>query len=436
MKFRLIIVLSVFTVSLRAQEPLTLEQAVARVLEQNFAVRIEKNSVQEAINNNTAANAGYLPTIGVTADQFWSNYNTRQVFFSGQVNESSGAKNTSTAIAARLDWTFFDGFRMFAADKRLQLQEDAARFQLTAEMEMQIYQVAVLYSTILQEQQLATVYQQALELSSERYKLVELKLANGAATQLQLLQARLDLTADSSAFLQHNKRLSDLKIDLNTVMGEDPYTPFTIAGSIAPAPSLAWEAAWQQAQNQNTQLLLAKSAIAITEMQTRELRSAYYPQIGVYGQYMYGAQQNQVGILNSSRTFGPGVGLTLQWTILDRLSTYTALKNNNLYLENAQLVQQQQEQFIKAELRKTFNEYECARRNLTLEQQSIMNTEEAFEIARQSYENGSITALELREIQYAIVEAQSRLSLAQLTLKTAELNISLSTGNFQQLLNN
>ena len=119
MKFRLIIVLSVFTVSSWAQEQLTLEQAIGRVLEQNFAVRIEKNSVQEAINNNTAANAGYLPTIGITADQFWSNYNTRQVFFSGQVNESSGAKNRSTAIAARLDWTFFDGFRMFAADKRL-----------------------------------------------------------------------------------------------------------------------------------------------------------------------------------------------------------------------------------------------------------------------------------------------------------------------------
>ena len=436
MKLRLILLLSVFTVSLRAQEPLTLEQAIAHVLEQNFAVRIERNTVREAVNNNTAANAGYLPTIDLTADQFWSNYNTRQVFFSGQVNESSGAKNQSTAIAARLDWTFFDGFRMFAVDRRLQLQEDAARFQLTAEMEMQIYQVAVLYYTILQEQQLETVYRQALELSSERYKLIELKLANGAATQLQLLQARLDLTADSSAFLQHSKRVSDLKVDLNTVMGEDPYTPFTIAGSIAPAPSLAWEAAWQQAQIQNTQLLLAKSAIAITEMQQKELRAAYYPQIGVYGQYIYGAQQNQVGILNSSRTFGPGVGLTLQWTILDRLSTYTALKNNNLYRENAQLVQQQQEQFIKAELRKTFNEYEWARQNLELEQQSILNTEEAFEIARQSYENGSITALELREIQYAIVEAQSRLSLAQLTLKTAELNISLSTGNFRQLLSN
>jgi len=436
MRLVLSILLSVFTVSLQAQETLTLEQAVSRVLEQNFAVRIEKNTVQEAINNNNIANAGYLPVIGITADQYWSNYNTRQVFFSGQVNESAGAKNQSTAVAARLDWTFFDGFRMFAADRRLQLQEDAARFQLTAEMEMQIYQVAVLYYTILQEQDMTSVYQQALELSAERYKIVELKLNNGAATQLQLLQARLDLTADSSVVLQHNKRLSDLKVDMNTLMGQEALAPFSLQGSIAPEPAISWEAALQQSKEQNTQLLLAKSAIAITEMQRKEARSAYYPQIGVYGQYIYGSQQNQVGVLNSSRTFGPGVGFTLRWTILDRLSTYTTLRNNQLYIDNAGLVQQQQEQFIGAELRKTYNEYEWARQNLELEQQAILNTEEAFDIARTSYENGSITNLELREIQYAIVQAESRLSTAQLSLKTAELNISLTTGNFQRLLNN
>jgi len=436
MKILLSILLSVLAGASWSQETLTLEQAVGRVLEQNFDIRIEKTVLQEAINNNNIANAGYLPVIGLTADQYWSNYNTRQVFFSGQVNESSGAKNQSTSVAARLDWTFFDGFRMFAADKRLQLQEDAARFQLTAEMEMQVYQVAVLYYTILQEQELTPVYQQALELSVDRYKLVELKLNNGAATQLQLLQARLDLTADSSLVLQHNKLLSDLKVDLNTLMGRESTAPFTLQGSIVPEASISWETALQQAQAQNSQLLLAKSAIAITEMQRKEVRSAYYPQIGIYGQYVYGAQQNQVGVLNSSRTIGPGVGFTLRWTILDRLSTYTALKNNQLYIDNAELVQQQQQQLIEAELRKTYNEYEWARQNLALEQQTILNTEEAFEIARQSYENGSITNLELREIQYAIVQAESRLSTAQLALKTAELNISLTTGNFQRLLNN
>lgn len=417
------------------QGTLTLEQVVSNVLERNFSVQIQRNLVEVAENDNNIGNAGYLPAVSINGEQNWSSNNTRQEFFSGQVNEADGAKSRSTAIAARLDWTFFDGFRMFATDKRLQLQEDNARYQLTAEMEMQIYQAAILYYTILQTQELTPVYEDALDLSRERYSIVELKQKNGAATQLELLQARLDLTADSSVLLQHQKYLSDLKVDMNTLMGLPVSTPFTIEGSILPEAAITWESALAQAQEQNTQLLLAKSAIAITEMERKEARSAYYPQLGVYAQYAYGSSQNQVGLLRSNQTHGPGAGFTLRWTILDRLSTYTALKNNQLFYENAQLAEQQQQQFVEAELLKTFNEYLWAKQNLELEQQTILNTSEAFEIARVSFENGSMTSLELREIQYAIVQAESRLSAARLTLKTAELNLSLTTGNFKRLLN-
>lgn len=432
---RLSFLFSLLAFSAFGQGTLTLEQVVSNVLERNFQVQIQRNLVEVAENDNNVGNAGYLPTVAITGEQNWSSNNTRQEFFSGQVNEADGAKSRSNALAARLEWTFFDGFRMFATDKRLQLQEDNVRYGLTAEMEMQIYQAAILYYTILQTQELTPVYEDALELSRARFAIVDLKLRNGAATQLELLQARLDLTADSSILLQHQKYLADLKVDMNTLMGQPAATPFTIEGSILPETAISWESAWEQAQEQNTQLLLAKSAIAITEMERKEARSAYYPQLGVYAQYAYGSSQNQVGLLRSNQTFGPGAGLTLRWTILDRLSTYTALKNNQLYYENAQLVEQQQQQFVEAELRKTFNEYLWAKQNLELEQQTILNTSEAFEIARVSFENGSMTSLELREIQYAIVQAESRLSAARLTLKTAELNLSLTTGNFKRLLN-
>lgn len=423
-----------FTFTALGQENLTLETIVSRVLENNFDVRIVRNSVQEAANNNTIGNAGYLPEIGITAEQNWSKNNTRQEFFSGQVNQADGAKNTSTNAAIRLEWTFFDGFRMFAADRRLQLQEDAATVQLTAEMEMQIYQAAILYYTLLQQQELTGVYQQALALSNERFRIVDLKVRNGAANELQRIQARLDLTADSAQLLQHFKQLADLKTDLNTLMAQPVATPFTVSGIITPEVSLTWENALQQAKSQNTGLLLAKSDIAILEQQRKEARSYYYPQLGLYGQYAYANSQNQIGILNSSRTYGTGVGFTLRWTILDRLSTYTALKNNTLYAENAVLRQQQQEQFIESELLKSFNEYTWAKTNLELEQQTVVDAEAIFSIARQSYENGSITPLELREIQFSVVEAQSRLLTAQLNLKAAELNIFLTTGGFQGLL--
>lgn len=417
-----------------SQDKLTLEDIVARVLKQNFDVQLERNNVLQAGNNNNAGNAGYLPTIALAADQNWSVNNTRQQFFSGQVNQASGAKNNSTNASIRLNWTLFDGFKMFATDQRLQLQEDLATVQLTAEMEMKVYQAAVLYYTIVQLQRLTPVYNQALDLSVARHDLISKKLKNGASTRLQLIQARLDLTADSSALLQHQKQLAGLKIDLGTLMGQNTPLNAEVSGDLRADSTLQWESTLQLAKEQNTQLLLSKAAIAISEMQRKEAQSFYYPQLAFYGQYAFATSENQIGILNSSRSYGTGFGFTLRWNILDRLSNYTNLKNTELQMQNAALVKEQQELLIESELRKSFNEYQWANENLKLELQGIQNTEEIFAITEQSLLNGAITNLELREIQFSVIQAQSRLLTAQLALKTAELNIALTTGNFKKLL--
>lgn len=434
MKIILSYFLLLFPVLSIAQNKLNLEDLVSLVLKQNFDLQLERNNVQVAANNNNPGNAGYLPTITLEADQNWSRNNTRQQFFSGQVNEASGAKNKSTNAAVRLNWTLFDGFKMFAADKRLQEQENLATIQLTAEMEMKIYQTAVFYYTILQLQKMTPVYKQALELSVARYDLINQKLKNGAATRLQLIQARLDLTADSSVLLQHNKQLADLKIDLSVLMGQKPSPDFELGGTLLSDSTLRWETALQQAKEQNTQVLITKSAIAISEMQRKEAQSFYYPQVAFYSQYAFAKSENQIGILNSNRSYGTGIGFTLTWNILDQLSGYTNLKNTELLLQNTEIFKEKQNQLIESELRKSFNEYEWANENMKLEQQSMLNAEETFSITQQALLNGAITNLELREIQFSVIQAQSRLLTAQLALKTAELNISLATGSFKKLL--
>lgn len=424
-----------FSVSnLYSQDALTLEKIIAGILEHNFSIRMERNNAEMIANENNIGNAGYLPTIDVNADQSWTVNNTRQEFFSGQVNQATNAKNQANNANIRLNWTFFDGFKMFATDQRLQLQEDLSTLSLRAQMEMKIYQGTVLYYTILQQQYLLATFEQALELSSERYRITELKVKNGSQTKLQLIQAKLDLTSDSANLLQNKKQLSDLKMDLNFLMGRPANETATVSGTIDSGTFLTLENALSKAKEQNTSLLMAKSAIAITDMQHKETRSLYYPQLSFYAQYGYASSKNEVGILNSNRSFGPGVGFTFKWNILDRLSTYTAMKNNTLNQENAVLAEQEQNLFIETELRKVYVEYEWALQRLLLEKQNIINVQETFQIAKNSFENGALTALELRNIQFAIVEAQNRILSAQLALKTAELDLSLTTGNFKALI--
>lgn len=417
-----------------SQQVLPFEEVIKRTLENNYDVLIERNNVKIAENTNNIGNAGYLPSVGVTADQNWNTTNTRQEFYSGQVNAKNGANNNSLIAAARLNWTFFDGFAMFARDKRLQLEEDLATVNLTAQMELSIYQAAVLYYSLQYYKRMQVVYEEAIQLSKERFDLISLRAKNGAASDLELLQSKLDLNTDSSNYLNHLNAISKMKVDLAMVMGQAGDTQFDVDESIPTLPTLDKDAILQNALSQNTSLLVQKSQIAIIDQQRKELQSRYYPQLSFYTQYTANVSRSEVGLLASNRSLGPGVGLTLTWTILDGLSNVTAVKNNRFQKENAELAVERQEQNIRTEVDKAWQDYTFSERMFRLENTSIINTTEMFEIAQHSFESGSLTQFELREIQFSIIQAKNRQLTAEFNLRTAILNISLFTGDYKKLI--
>lgn len=417
-----------------AQETYTIDRLVGELLESNYGIKILKNEIVIAENTNNIGTAGYLPTITINADHFRSAYNTRQEFFSGAVNQANAAKSNSTSATAMLNWTFFDGFKMFAIDKRLDLQEDVATMNLTAEMEMKIYQASVQFYTLLQLQELKTIYEKSIEISNERYKQQLLKQELGASSEVQLIQARLDLFADSSVYLKNENLIENVKTGLNYLLGKDQSVAFTAKGSLNDMKPLDWETLKNRAIEQNTSVLINKATIAIRDQERKEVRANYFPQLSFYAQYMFSTSQNQVGILNSNRTFGPGAGLSLSWNILNDLSTYTGLKNAKITTENAELLMKDQELFIASELKKSFDTYQWTVRNLKLEQNNIDQAGLNFEIAQKAYNSGAITDLALREFQFSIIQSNTRYFQAQLEQKIAEMNLRLTSGDFKEMI--
>lgn len=434
MKNSILVFLIFFSIKALSQQVLSFEEVIKRTLEKNFDVLIQRNNVQIADNSNNIGAAGYLPTIGVNADQNWTTTNTRQEFYSGQVNEKNGANNNSLTASARLNWTFFDGFAMFARDKRLQLQEDLETVNLTAQMEMSIYQASVLYYSLQYYKRMQVVYEEAIQLSKERFDLISLRSKNGAASDLELLQAKLDLNTDSSNYLNHLNQIGKMKADLAMVMGEAGNMEFEVDDNIPALPVLSQATILENALSQNTSLLVQKSQIAIIDQQRKELQSRYYPQLSFYTQYSATISKSEVGLLASNRSLGPGIGFTLSWTILDGLSNVTAVKNNKLQKENAEFAVEKQEQTIKTEVDKAWQDYTFSERMYRLENSSIVNTTEMFEIAQKSFENGSLTQFELREIQFSIIQAKNRQLTSEFNLRTAVLNLSLFTGDYKKLI--
>lgn len=417
-----------------AQEKLGLEQVVNRVLSQNFGIQIAKIDTEIAKNENNAGAAGYLPTLDVQATQDLALSSARQVYLTGDVNEADNAKNTAFSAGVMLNWTFFDGFKMFATDKKLDELERYSELNLRAQMEMKIYEAVVNYYTLLSLQEMEEVYTGAIELSKMRRDYTQTRYNSGAANRITLMQAELDLTADSAAYIANQQSQAEIKAALTKVLQLSVTEEIIVEGDLsAREEKQEWNAIANQFMEQNTSIMQAKSNIAISELSTKEAKSRFYPQLSFYAAYDYGKSANEVGFLASNRSFGPSIGITAKWSILNHLSRATELKNSRLYEERSELAYQNDSINALADLRNYFEVMEFAEEKLMFEQRNISQTESIIEISETALKAGSITTLELREIQYSAIQAQGRLLQSQIEYQTARLNISLLSGGFQSL---
>jgi outer membrane protein TolC len=417
-----------------AQEKLGIEQVVNRVLSQNFGIQIAKIDTEIARNENNAGAAGYLPTIDAQVTQDLALSSARQEFITGNINEATNAFNRSFSAGVMLNWTFFDGFKMFATDKKLDELERYSELNLRASMEMKIYEAVVNYYTLLSLQEMEEVYIGAIELSKMRKDYTQSRFNNGAADKIQLMQAELDLTADSSAYIANRQSQAQVKADLSKILQLPVTNDIIVEGDLSAREEYKeWDAIASQFMEQNTTIMQAKSNIAISELSTKEAKSRFYPQLSFYAAYNFGSSVNEVGFLASNRSFGPSIGITAKWGILNQLSRATELRNSRLNEERSELVYQNDSISALADLRNYYEVMQFAEEKLLFEQRNISQTQSIADITKKALAAGSITPLELREIQYSSIQAQGRLLQSQIEYQTARLNISLLSGGFQEL---
>jgi outer membrane protein TolC len=253
----------------------------------------------------------------------------------------------------------------------------------------------------------------------------------GAANKVQLIQAKLDLNADSSAYIDNQQALAQVRTTLNELLVYPVDQQTTVKGDLSETLNLvSWEELRNTFNEQNTTVMAAKRNIAIAELESKEAKSRFYPQLSLYTSYNFGSSVNEVGFLRSNRSFGPSFGVSAQWSILNQLSRSTELKNSRIAEDQAQLNYQQDSLQGLTDLRNYYNMFQFAQRKVKFEQQNIEQTESILSITKDALKAGSITPLEVREVQQSVVDARRRLIQAYIDYRTAQMNVSLLTGVF------
>ena len=412
-------------------QTVTLEECLRVGLEQNFDIRIMRNSQLISDRNVTWGNAGLLPTIDATTGYNIKSDNTNQTPMDETEEISRRNNNTESLNASvNLNWTLFDGFNAQTNYKKLQELKSVGELNTQLQVESFIANLSAEYYNLVQETMRMENLKFAVKLSGEQLRIVEARFQIGSFSRLDLQQARVDFNADSSRLIRQYEKVNTSRIKINELMGiNDVETPVVAADtSIVLKPLESKDVLWNNVLNANTLLHLSDKDIVLSELNLKNIQSNYYPYLRLNTGYGFTYFNYDVGNFDKQRNWGPNIGVTIGINIFDGLNKRREQKNARTQIENTKLEKEQMRLTLKSDFSNMWQAYRNNMELLKLENENVENARENYEIAMERYKLGDLAGILLREAQNSLLEAEERLVSAQFNIKLNEIYLLQISG--------
>lgn len=416
-----------------AQKVLTVEEAIATVLKNNYDIQLLRNDSASYALDKSYAKAAFMPRINSTTGFVLNNNDQLQKFTDGTKRERNGIRSNNLAGSVQLNWTLFNGHKMVTTREKLNEFVKLGDLAIKNQMIASVASLLVNYYNIVHQKQQLKAVEEQMSINEERVKLSEKKLSVGLGAKPELLQAKVDLNAQKSARLKQQTLIAQLKEQLNLIMNIPSAVGYEVSDSIVINNRLLLQDLISSLESTSPTLLLTKKNIDISQLVMKERKADRYPIVSFNSNYNYSKTDNQA-VVNPftplySRNNGFNYGLGVTIPILNGLNTKRLIQQSQLDIAFLKLSYQSQQATLNTNITKAFKEYTMQQQALLLEEDNILLAKENVFISLERYRLGVSTYLELRETQKSLEDAYTRLLAARYNTKLAEIELLRLNGN-------
>jgi outer membrane protein len=435
-RIHILFIILLFTAGANAQDTLTLEQAVEQGLKNNYSIIISKNAEHIARNNNSLGVAGFLPQANLNLNNTNNIAHSKVEFINPATptKEGSGIKSSNLAGSALVNWTIFNGFNAYINKSRLQELQSAGESQARMNIENTVDQIIITYFSIVQQQKMIAVIQEAINLSLQRLKLAEARKSIGTGSDQEILQATVDANADSARLVQQIADVINSKADLNRLLARDPGISYEVKNNIEINTSLTLPELQEKLDKQNAQLLVSKANVNVARYTIDNLKTQYSPLVNLFGGYNYSQIKNPFSaspfILNNGLTYG----VTASWNIFNGGVTTTNVQNSKILLQSGKAQYEDTKLSLHNDLYKFYNNYKASMQLIKIQTNNVASARKDVDIAAGRYKLGNINDIDFRVTQQKLIDAENNLLIAQYTAKQAEIELQRLSGELLNIL--
>lgn len=420
----------------RAQEPISLRDAVRLALEKNQSVAASAAGEKAAASRVAEARGGNLPKVNYS--ESWARGDNPVFVFSsllaqhqfaeqnfqlGPLNRPDFLDNFQSQVTA--DQSIYDAGQTRRAVHSAELAKDFAKEDgRRTRMEVIAGVIRCYYDALLSAEQLDATNQaiRSAEADLERARTVR---AAGMSTDADVLSIRVHL---ASVREQQIRRAADLDVAraaLNDALGLGLDTLHTLSTTLTPLklPEGLLADYERNALSERPEARQVKLATSLAENQAAMARSSLLPRVDVHAAFEADRQ----------RFYDRGganwlVSIGLRWNLFNGLADKARIEESRFALSRNQAEQKRAGSAIRLQVRRAFADFGAADSRIEVASASVAEAEESLRITQNRYEAGMSDVTDLLRTETAVLEARTRRLAAIHDQRVAAATLELAAG--------
>ena len=431
-KIILNISLTVFLIpSTYAQKLITEQDAVGIALKYNYDILIARNNATSDSVNNTTGNAGMLPTLSINGSESYSTANNvQQKFSDGTSSTVTNANSNSIDASVGLNWTLFDGGKMFVTKRKLNEIQALGEIQFRDRVLQTEYDVILAYYDVVRQKQELASINEVITYNLERVKISQISYDAGLSPKTNLLQAKIDLNVYQENAINQQTIIIASKRTLNQLLGRNADIQFDVLDSIPRNEFVDKKELAQELDSSNTSILAYKKQVDVSKLSLKEMNTLLLPKINFNAGY--GLFQSNTPESNPvrSRTIGPSIGGTISIPIYQAGNASRQIRTARIQVSSDEYNLESIRLQMNQQLQNALTQFENQMNLLRIEKDNAILAKENLEISIQRLRFGETTSLEVSLAEGSFVDSLTRLISFEYNLKVAETKLKQLLSRF------
>ena len=407
----------------RAQQPLSLQQAVDIAIKNSLGVQAGKNNTRIAGINNNYGVAGGLPLItGSVTDQQQS-ITLKQEYSNPANNKESnsvGSNGLTAGVSANILIT--NGERVVTAKKRLATIEHQSYKQLNSRMQTVVVNVLLKYYDIVRQQSYAKVLQTSIEVSKQKLDIVKKQQDVGLANNADLFQAQVDLTTQTQLLQAQQLVVDQGKTDLLYLLTLNPDSAITVQDTIVVEKGLQLDTVLNNIAT-HPDIAVLQDQIAINQILVKEVTAQRYPSVNLSTGYYLSRSQSAAGFTLLNQQRGPYAGIAVSVPIYNGGVYKRQQQVAGINVANASLQKDTLVNAYTANAIKSWQAYQSNLQQLETAQQNYALGLKLLQLVLQKFQLRQATIVDVKNAQQSFENAANLMVNISYAGKAAEIQL-------------